>query len=280
MKILAWILAVVMIPVGLFASFIFYVSFGLGLSPGSVGGILCMVGALSAVICIVGSVLGIRQLRRGNVKKAFALILAGAVFIGIIAAGLGICEAVNTKRVAQIVADEQAQLYGENWDAPPAMEGIPENCVELMNQYYAIVRDAWPAEELNMISSVAMADYYGDAPLDNIGFCFKDLNGDGINELIIGTAEPTAEGGTAFFCVYYGSGDVSGTLDSEVGEIYYLHDGETEGAYVAEQFGSGLTWVIEPAVEGDEYVAITEREGAVDPAGRLILEMIPFSQYK
>ena len=280
MKVLAWILAVAMIPVGLFASVIFYVSFSLGLSAGSVGGVLCLVGILSAVICIVGSVLGIKQLRRGNVKKAFAWILAGAVFIGIISAGLGICDVLNTKRVANIVAAEQAQLYGENWDAPPAMEGIPENCVELMNQYYAIIKNEWPAEELNVVNSVAMADYYGDAPLDNIGFCFKDLNGDGINELIIGTAAPTAEGGTAFFCIYYGAGDLSYTLDSEAGETYYLHDGESEGTYVAELAGQELAWVIEPVTDGDGYLEITEREGAMDPAGRLTLEMIPFSQYK
>lgn len=279
MKILVWILAVVMIPAGLFASFIFYASFGLGLTSGTVGDILCIAGILTGVICIVGSVRGIKQMRKGNMKRAFAWLLAGAVFCGIISAGLGICSAVNSKRVEQIIAAEQAQLYGEGWDAPPAMEGIPENYVELMNQYYAIIKNEWPAEEL-MFAAVAMADYYGDAPLDNIGFCFKDLNGDGIEELIIGTAEPTAEGGTVFFCVYYGTGDLSCTLDSEVGERYCLHAGETEGSYVAEQIGSDLVWVIEPAVEGDEYVEITEQAGTMDPAGRLTLEMIPFARYK
>lgn len=115
-----------------------------------------------------------------------------------------------------------------------------------MNEFYASIKGGLTDNLMNF-GAVSMTDYYGDAPLDNIGFRVMDVNGDRVDEVVIGTTAPAAEGGTVIFCVY--------------------------GTPKNPNFSVG-------SVEGESFVDINYREGAMDPAGRLTLEMIPFSRYK
>ena len=48
---------------------------------------------------------------------------------------------------------------------------------------------------------------------------------------------------------------------------------------MSEIHGRDAAWLL-GTVEGESIVDITYQEGAMDPSGRLTLEMIPFSQYK
>jgi hypothetical protein len=129
------------------------------------------------------------------------------------------------------------------------------------------------------LCAVSMPEYYGDAPLDNIGFILMDLNNDNVDELLIGTTTPVEEGGTAIFCVYSDPQNPAHNLTSVEDEIYYLHSGEADGSYIAEIGGADAAWVL-VATEGESIVGIVYQEGAMDPAGRIRLELIPFSQYK
>ena len=126
MKILFWILAILSIPVSLFVSFICYMIYGLDLAGTGFGEVVCVAGMLALVVCVVGAVLGIIKLRKGNVKKAIAFALAGVVYSGIIIAGIFIDDAADTMLLEKDIAERNDQLYGENWNAHPALEGIPE----------------------------------------------------------------------------------------------------------------------------------------------------------
>ena len=123
-----------------------------------------------------------------------------------------------------------------------------------------------------------MAEHYGDASLENIGFILMDVNGDGVDELMFGTTTPVEEGGTAIFCMYSDPENPFLNLQTFEGEIYYLHSGQAN-TYVAEIGGQDAAWQLD-AKEGESIVSINYVEGAMDPAGRLTLEMTPFSQYK
>ena len=58
--------------------------------------------------------------------------------------------------------------------------------------------------------------------------------------------------------------------------MYYLHADETDGTYLVEIVGHDAAWDIRPASGFNfEYL-----EGTLDPANRLTLDLIPFSQYK
>lgn len=279
MKILFWILAIISIPVGLFVSIVCMLSRGLGLSSTIFGDIVCIAGMFALVVSVVCMVLGIIKLRKGYVKKALVIALIGVVYSCIMVAGIYIDDAVDTMQMEKDIAERNAQLYGEGWDAAPAIEGIPELYQEVLNKFYAVVRDAFPADQLVDLGAMTMAERYGDTPLDNIGFSLMDVNGDGVNELLIGTVMPVEEGGTEIFCMYSDPENPHLNLQSLEGETYYLHSGTTDDVYIAEIGGENAVWLL-GAEAGESIVNITYQEGTPDPANRLTLEMIPFSQYK
>ncbi|MBR5537929.1 MAG: hypothetical protein IKU58_08520 [Clostridia bacterium] len=281
MKILFWILAVLSIPVGLFVTVVSHMSRGLGLSGTVIGEIVCILGTLSIAVCIVGIVLGVLQLRKGKAKKAVVFVLAGILYSAAIMAGVYIDDALHTVRMNADIAERDTELYGENWNAPPNMEGIPEHYWEELNKCYAMVRDRWPSEETGNYGLLTMPGYYGEASLDNIGFLLKDLNGDGIEELAIGAVVPEENGGTAIFGIYGDPENVFMFPSAHEERIYYLHPGQTEGSYLLEIAGMGTPWVIMPATEADRSISVEDYQGApLEPSQRMTLELIPFSQYK
>ena len=279
MKILFWILAILSIAVGLFVSVVCYMSHGLGLTGTGIGEVVCIVGMLAAVICMICTVLGSKKLRKGDAKKAVVFAVAGLVYCGIIIGGIFLDDAVDTLLLKKSIAERNAQLYGENWDAPPAIEGIPERYQEVLNKYYAVIRDQWPADRLMDLGAVSMAEYYGDAPLDNIGFVLMDLNGDKVDELVIGAVAQAEQQGNEIFCIYSDPQTPSYVINGVEGKLYYLHSGEADGTYEAEIVGHHSAWVIETA-ERENTFDFNLKEGAMDPTGRMTLDLIPFSRYK
>ena len=279
MKILFWILAILSIAAGLFVSVVCYMSHGLGLTGTGIGEVVCIVGMLAAVICMICTVLGSKKLRKGDAKRAVVFAVAGLVYCGIIIGGIFLDDAVDTLLLKKSIAERNAQLYGENWDAPPAIEGIPERYQEVLNKYYAVIRDQWPAERLMDLGAVSMAKYYGDAPLDNIGFVLMDLNGDKVDELVIGAVAQAEQQGNEIFCIYSDPKNPSYVINGVEGKLYYLHSGEAGGTYEAEIVGHHSAWVIETA-ERENTFDFNLKEGAMDPDGRMTLDLIPFSRYK
>ena len=279
MKILFWILAILSIAVGLFVSVVCYMSHGLGLTGTGIGEVVCIVGMLAAVICMICTVLGSKKLRKGDAKRAVVFAVAGLVYCGIIIGGIFLDDAVDTLLLKKSIAERNAQLYGENWDAPPAIEGIPERYQEVLNKYYAVIRDQWPADRLMDLGAVSMAEYYGDAPLDNIGFVLMDLNGDKVDELVIGAVAQAEQQGNEIFCIYSDPQNPSYVINGVEGKLYYLHSGEADGTYEAEIVGHHSAWVIETA-ERENTFDFNLKEGAMDPTGRMTLNLIPFSRYK
>ena len=287
MKLLFWILAVLSIPVGLCKSIVSWFAEGLGLSGTGIGVVVCFAGMFSVVVSIVCAVLGIIKLRKGHVKKAVTFAVVAVAYPAVILAGMYIDDAVHGVLMERDIANRNEQIYGENWDAPPAIEGVPEFYQEVLNKFYVAVRDEWSGDQMIGMSTIEMEKYYGDASLDNIGFILMDVNADGCDELMIGTTAPVEEGGTAIFCMYSDPENPHDTLNGVQGELYYLHSVEG-GAYVAEIGGSYMpevgdtkgAWLLHAYDEGEKFVGIDHYEGALDPAGRRTLEMIPFSRYK
>ena len=279
MKVLFWILAVVSIPVGWFMTAVSVLGHGLGLYGTGFGMIMYFTGMFSVVVSVICAVVGFLKLRKGNVKKAVIFALVGVLYSGIMLGGLYIDDAVHTVRMERDIAAREEQMYGEGWDAAPAIEGIPELYQEILNKVYVTVRDKWPSDQLMELALTAMVEHYGEAPLDNIGFLLMDVNGNGNQELLIGTTSPAEEGGTVIFSMYSDPENPFISLHSLENEVYYLHAGEAEGTYVAEISGQDAAWLL-GAEEGEGIVDIYYQEGTMDPAERLTLKLIPFSQYK
>ena len=278
MKMLFWILAILSIPAGLLMSVTCWLSEGLGLVGTGLGLVVVYAGMISVIVSIVCMVLGLKQLRKGDAKKAVAFALVGVIYSGVILAGIYIDDVMHTKQLEKEIAERNEEKYGEGWDEAPAIEGIPELYQEVLNKFYVAVRDQWPEDQLIDLAALSMAEYYGDASLDNVGFALMDVNSDGVDELVIGSTAPVEEGGTLIFCMYSDPENPFVNLSGVEGKSYYLHFSE-ENTYVAEIKDADAAWLL-GAEEGSNMVDITYQEGALDPAGRLVLEMIPFAQYK
>lgn len=279
MKILFWILAIVSIPVGFCMTIIGYFADGMGFYSTGFGKAVCILAMFALLVSVVCAVVGIIMLRRKNVKKAVLFAVVALAYSVVIIAGTVIDEAVGTAQMEKNIAERNEQLYGENWDAAPAIDGIPEQYQEVLNKFYAVVRDRWPAEQLMDLGAVSMADYYGDASLDSIGFVLVDLNGDRVDELVIGAVAQTDQQGNEIFCIYTDPENPYYAINAVEGDVYYLHAGEADDAYVVEVAGDDMAWVIETAASENTFDYNFE-EGAMAPAGRLTLAMTPFSAYK
>ena len=251
---------------------------GLGLVGTGLGLVVVYAGMISVIVSIVCMVLGLKQLRKGDAKKAVAFALVGVIYSGVILAGIYVDDVMHTKQLEKDIAERNEEKYGEGWDEAPAIEGIPELYQEVLNKFYVAVRDQWPEDQLIDLAALSMAEYYGDASLDNVGFALMDVNSDGVDELVIGSTAPVEEGGTLIFCMYSDPENPYVNLSGVEGKSYYLHFSE-ENTYVAEIKDADAAWLL-GAEEGSNMVDITYQEGALDPAGRLVLEMIPFAQYK
>ena len=186
---------------------------------------------------------------------------------------------ISTRQLNNDIADRNDQMYGENWNSAPGIDGIPEQYQEVLNMFYVAVQEEWPGDNLMDLGAVSMANYYGDLSIDSIGFILTDLNGDNCDEFVIGTTSPTAEGGTVIFCIYTDAENPFYAINSVEGQEYYLHHGETDGTYVAEIVGQNSAWVITPA-EAENTFDFSYLDEAMDSSTRITLELIPFSEYK
>ena len=279
MKALFWLLAIASLPAGAFMSLTCYMSYGLDLYCTTFGAIAGLAGSFSLLVSILCAVLGFLRLRKGAVKKALVLALIGLLYSALALGALALDDALGTIQTRKYIESQNELLYGPGWDSPSALDGIPKRYEELLNKYYVAVRDRWPADRLGDLAAQPMPEYYGDASLDSIGFALTDLNRDGIQELLIGTTAPTAQGGTAVFCIYDDPETPSFAISSAEGETYYLHAGAAADSYLAEICGQNYGWLLS-STPGYSGLDINYQEGTPDPAGRLTLELIPFSRYK
>lgn len=276
--ILFGILAILVLFVSLFFTYVYHMMYGLGLASSAFGTAVVMAGTFTVIVALIGVIFGMINLRKGK-KVAFFFVFLGVIYGGLIYGGAMLDDALDTARLEQSVANRMEETYGEDWNAPSAIEGIPEQYQTVLNQFYVAVKEQWPAEKLMDLGAVSMPGYYGDAALENIGFALVDLNGDKLDELVIGTTDPVEEGGTVVFCVYTDAENPFYAINSVEGQKYYLHPGETEGTYVAEIADLDAVFVILPA-ETENTFDFDYREGAIDAANRMTLELIPFSEYK
>ena len=275
--ILFGILAILVLFASLFFSFVYHMMYGLDLASSAFGTVVVMAGIFTVIVALVGVILAIINLCKGKKKVAFFFVFLGVIYGGLIYGGTMLDDALDTARLEQSVANRMEETYSEDWNAPSAIEGIPEGYQEILNQFYVAVKEQWPAENLMELGSVFMPTYYSDAALENIGFALVDLNGDGVDELVIGTAG--SDEATALFCIYTNPSNPFYAINSAEERLYYLHSGEVEGTYEAEIVGLDAAFVIATA-QAENTFDFDYRDGAMDAANRMTLELIPFAQYK
>ena len=248
----------------------------------------CIIGALGAPIGILGVIAGFILRRKGRKKAGMIIPLLGLIIQVTILAGFLILDGIET--IGRASSDNQwyEETYGEDWDAPSKIDGIPRQYEKILNQIYVSVRDEWKGDQLYdpMIFSSLQAMYYEGDGLKNLGFVVTDLNGDGGEELIIAPINDVEGYENIVLQVYTEKRNPHQLYGSNDDMLHYFHLAE-DGTYYVEcdatwDDGSKETYVYKitrgmPEYEGRYDIEVDVKVEAKD---RVKLELIPFSEYK
>ena len=248
----------------------------------------CIIGALGAPIGILGVIAGFILRRKGRKKAGMIIPLLGLIIQVTILAGFLILDGIET--IGRASSDNQwyEETYGEDWDAPSKIDGIPKQYEKILNQIYVSVRDEWKGDQLYdpMIFSSLQTLYYEGDGLKNLGFAITDLNGDGGEELIIAPINDVEGYENIVLQVYTEKRNPHQLYGSNDDMLHYFHLAE-DGTYYVEcdatwDDGSKETYVYKitrglPEYEGRYDIEVDVKVEAKD---RVKLELIPFSEYK
>ena len=248
----------------------------------------CIIGALGAPIGILGVIAGFILRRKGRKKTGMIVPLVGLIIQVTILAGFLILDGIEA--IGRASSDNQwyEETYGEDWDAPSKIDGIPRQYEKILNQIYVSVRDEWKGDQLYdpMIFSSLQSLYYEGDGLKNLGFAVTDLNGDGGEELIIAPINDVEGYENIVLQVYTEKRNPHQLYGSNDDMLHYFHLAE-DGTYYVEcdatwDDGSKETYVYKitrglPEYEGRYDIEVDVKVEAKD---RVKLEMIPFSEYK
>ena len=248
----------------------------------------CIIGALGAPIGILGVIAGFILRRKGRKKAGMIIPLLGLIIQVTILAGFLILDGIET--IGRASSDNQwyEETYGEDWDAPSKIDGIPRQYEKILNQIYVSVRDEWKGDQLYdpMIFSSLQTLYYEGDGLKNLGFAITDLNGDGGEELIIAPINDVEGYENIVLQVYTEKRNPHQLYGSNDDMLHYFHLAE-DGTYYVEcdrtwDDGSKETFVYKITKGLSEYEGRydIEVERKVDAKDRVKLELIPFSEYK
>ena len=248
----------------------------------------CIIGALGAPIGILGVIAGFILRRKGRKKAGMIIPLLGLIIQVTILAGFLILDGIET--IGRASSDNQwyEETYGEDWDAPSKIDGIPRQYEKILNQIYVSVRDEWKGDQLYdpMIFSSLQTLYYEGDGLKNLGFAITDLNGDGGEELIIAPINDVEGYENIVLQVYTEKRNPHQLYGSNDDMLHYFHLAE-DGTYYVEcdrtwDDGSKETFVYKITKGLSEYEGRydIEVDRKVNAKDRVKLELIPFSEYK
>ena len=182
------------------------------------------------------------------------------------------------------VAEETSPAPQENTPEPEEAVPAPEETPTVEQAYAVVIGEYYTALEQRRNGSELMeaglnymaADCYGDAPLENLGYAIADIDGDGVQELLIGTIKADEFYEKMVFSLY--------TLD-ESGVNKLVFDGTERNRYYyagenrfANLGSSAFNDSFETTVKLQEGEMI-DMTYTTAPADYVQLELTPFSQW-
>lgn len=181
---------------------------------------------------------------------------------------------------AEETAPAQEEISPEPEETVPAPEETPtveQAYAVVIGEYYTALEQRWNGADLMEDGLNYMAaDCYGDEPLENLGYAIVDLDGDGIQELLIGPIKADEFFDKMIFSLY--------TLD-ENGVNKLVFDGTERNRYYyagknrfANLGSSAFNDSFETTVKLEEGEMI-DMTYTTAPADYVQMELTPFSQW-
>lgn len=175
---------------------------------------------------------------------------------------------------------ESTAVTDEESDPVPAPEETPtvlEAYATVIDRYYTALQDGWdPAEVMEAGLNYLVADSLFETPMEDIGYAVTDLDGDGTEELVIGSRKEDMFFGKMIFSLYTLNSDGTPQLlfdSTERNRYYYV------GGFHFANLGSSDwndSFVTTLKMEGREMIDMTFTTA---PGDYVQMELTPFSQW-
>ena len=173
--------------------------------------------------------------------------------------------------------DAGSDETGADAPAPDEQPAVPKAYAAVIGEYYTALDEGWDAAQLMEAGLNYMAaDSHHGAPLEEIGYAVTDLDGDGTEELAIGSMVEDEFFGKMVFSLYTldGEGVPELLFDSTERNRYYY-----AGGFCFANLGSSDwndSFVTTLKLEDKELIDMTY---TTDPADYVQMELTPFSQW-
>lgn len=171
------------------------------------------------------------------------------------------------------VQDEASDRVPSSAERPAVLEAY----ATVIGEYYAVLEEGRdPAQVMEAGLNYMVADSFFDSPMEDIGYAVSDLDGDGTEELVIGSMTEDEFFGKLVFSLY--------TLDSEGAPQLLFDSTERNRYYYAggckfANLGSSdwnESFVTTLKLEDKELIDMTY---TTDPGDYVQMELTPFSRW-
>lgn len=207
--------------------------------------------------------------------KKFAVILLTVILVFSLAACGAAAPAATESPVP--AAEESSPAPEEAVPAPEETPTVEQAYAVVIGEYYTALEQRWNGAELMEDGLNYMAaDCYGEKPLEDLGYAIADIDGDGVQELLIGTIKADEFYDKMIFSLY--------TLD-ENGVNKLVFDGTERNRYYyagenrfANLGSSAFNESFETTLKLEEGEMI-DMTYTTAPADYVQPELTPFSQW-
>lgn len=164
------------------------------------------------------------------------------------------------------------------WSRGSETDAIPEAFAAILDEYHAALWEKWDAAQMmeHNLNYMAADSFFAE-PLEDIGYAVADLDGDGIQELAIGTGKDDPFFGKLIFSLY--TLDESGApqllLDSTERNRYYYAGGFCFANLGSSGWNDSFDTTLK--LEDGELIDMTY---ITEPENYVQMELTPFAQWK
>ena len=168
----------------------------------------------------------------------------------------------------------------ETADSVPAPEEpltVPEAYATVIGEYYTVLNEGWDAAQvMGQGLNYLVADSFFDAPTQDIGYAVADLDGDGGEELVIGSLKEDDFFGKLVFSLYTLDSDGVPQLliDSTERNRYYYAGGSHFANLGSSDWNESFVTTLK--LEEGELIDMTY---TTEPGDYVQMELTPFAQW-
>lgn len=184
---------------------------------------------------------------------------------------------MNNSVSADFAADDTPGDAAEHVPAPEETPTVLEAYAAVIGEYYTVLQEDWDAAQVMEAGlNYMVADSFFETPTEDIGYAVADLDGDGTEELVIGSRREDAFFGKLIFSLYTldSSGAPQLLFDSTERNRYYYAGGIRFANLGSSSWNDSFVTTLK--LENKEMIDMTY---TTEPEDYVQMDLTPFSQW-